>query len=102
MRVRDAITLTAVVPVFGASLVLGFAAEVHAHPTAPQHDQVQEDEPGWDCKVNGNRICGPTNDQGVQAGCYNDQGSLVAVWPCHVVVDPSTGEGDVYSDLPIR
>jgi hypothetical protein len=30
-----------------------------------------EDSPGWDCRIHGNRICGPTNDQGVPAGNYN-------------------------------
>jgi hypothetical protein len=30
-----------------------------------------EDSHGWDCRIHGNRICGPTNDQGVPAGNYN-------------------------------
>ena len=49
---------------------------------------VYEDSPAWDCVTMGNRVCGPTNTQGVAAGCYNDAGDIVALWPCHVVVNP--------------
>ncbi|AXH46823.1 hypothetical protein SEA_ACOLYTE_80 [Mycobacterium phage Acolyte] len=41
-----------------------------------------EDEPGWSCVDDGNRICGPGNDEGKPAGCYDDGGVLVAEWPC--------------------
>lgn len=75
------------VPLAGPTITIA-----HADPAG----QVQEDDPGWDCVSMGNRICGPTNVQGVTAGCYNDQAALVAAWPCHIVVDPSTGEADVY------
>lgn len=60
---------------------------------------ITEDDPAWSCIENGNRICGPGNTNGVPAGCYNDLGALVSAWPCHVVVDPATGEGDVYTGL---
>lgn len=33
----------------------------------------QEDEPGWDCRTQGNRICGPDNSTGVPAGDYNEE-----------------------------
>lgn len=56
-----------------------------------------EDEPGWSCVDDGNRICGPGNPEGKPAACYDDGGVIVALWPCHVVVDPATGEGDVYT-----
>lgn len=60
--------------------------------------QLQEDDPGWSCADNGNRICGPLSDDwGHTPGCYDDAGALVATWPCYVVVDPVTGEGDVYT-----
>jgi hypothetical protein len=30
-----------------------------------------EDSPGWDCRVHGNRVCGPGNAQNVPAGDYS-------------------------------
>ncbi|MEH3142512.1 MAG: hypothetical protein PGN37_20535 [Mycobacterium kyogaense] len=45
-------------------------------------------------------MCGPLGDNwGHAPGCYNEAGALVAVWPCHVVVDPGTGESNVYTGL---
>ena len=32
---------------------------------------IMEDDPRWDCRTMGNRICGPTNSQGVPAGGYS-------------------------------
>ena len=32
-----------------------------------------EDSPGWDCRIHGNRVCGPTNDQRVPAGDYSQR-----------------------------
>lgn len=43
--------------------------------------RIEEDEPGWSCRVDGNQVCGPTNDEGVDPGCY-EHGLLVAAWPC--------------------
>lgn len=57
----------------------------------------QEDEPGWSCVDDGNRICGPGNTNGAPAGCYDDGGVLVAVWPCHVIVNSA----DVYTGPPM-
>lgn len=74
------------------SVIMATTLALHGGP-APH---VDEDAPGWSCVHDGNRVCGPTNDEGVPAGCYDDGGALVAPWPCHVVVDPATGEGDVY------
>lgn len=74
------------VPLAGPTLAIA-----HATPAG----QTQEDDPGWDCRAMGDRRCGPTNVQGVAAGCYSDTGALVAVWPCHVVVNPD-GSSDVY------
>ncbi len=31
-----------------------------------------EDSPEWDCRTDGNRVCGPANSQGVAAGRYWD------------------------------
>jgi hypothetical protein len=33
--------------------------------------RVTEDSPSWDCRRDGNRICGPGNAQGVPAGNYS-------------------------------
>ncbi len=58
---------------------------------------VGEDSPAWDCVSMGNRVCGPTNSQGVTAGCYNDARELVAPWPCWVLVNPD-GSSDVFAE----
>ena len=63
--------------------------------TASAHPGHEEDDPGWSCITDGNRICGPGNPDGVPAGCYDDAGMLVAPWPCFVVVNPD-GTSDVY------
>lgn len=80
----------------GAALTLSAGGVAHAAPAG----QVQEDDPGWDCRVDGNRICGPTNAQAVPAGCYADTGALVAAWPCHLVVNPD-GSADVYTGAAV-
>ncbi|VBA56020.1 hypothetical protein LAUMK142_05350 [Mycobacterium pseudokansasii] len=41
-----------------------------------------EDQPGWSCVDDGNRVCGPENSEGKPAGCYDDGGVLWAPWPC--------------------
>lgn len=33
----------------------------------PPRPAVEEDEPGWNCHTQGNRVCGPTNQQGETA-----------------------------------
>jgi hypothetical protein len=35
-----------------------------------------EDSPQWDCRIHGNRICGPGNAQNVPAGYYFPAGWL--------------------------
>ena len=50
--------------------------------TPAAHADPQEDEPGWSCVDDGNRVCGPANSNGVPAGCYDGGGVLVAPWPC--------------------
>lgn len=39
-----------------------------------------EDQPGWSCVDDGNRICGPGNSQGAPAGLYDAGGVLVLTW----------------------
>lgn len=56
-----------------------------------------EDSPEWSCIADGNRTCGPGNEQGAQPGCYDDRAALVAPWPCYIVVNPD-GSADVYTD----
>lgn len=47
-----------------------------AAPPAPTR-QPKEDDPGFDCRTQGNRICGP--GAGFPAGCYRD-GVIVIPW----------------------
>jgi hypothetical protein len=42
---------------------------------------ITEDESGWSCVDNGNRVCGPGNPHGVPAGRYDEGGVLVDPWP---------------------
>lgn len=64
-------------------VLLGAAIGVPVGPILIAQAQAQpavtEDDPGWDCRVQGDRVCGPTNDQGMPAGLYSN-GSLVAAW----------------------
>lgn len=82
-----------------AGIIIGAAIGLPLGPTiisAQAAPVVQEDDPGWDCRLDGNRICGPTNTQAIAAGCYNDAAQLVAPWPCHVIVN-ADGSSDVYT-----
>ncbi len=60
-----------------------------------QTSRIDEDSSTWDCRADGNRVCGPGNVQQVIPGCYDDAGALVSGWPCRVVVNPD-GSSDVY------
>lgn len=68
---------------FAAGVLFGAALGLPAGPAmiaaAEAAPVVQEDDPGWDCRVDGDRVCGPTNVQGVPAGLYAG-GQLVAPW----------------------
>lgn len=79
-----------------AALSLASAALFGAVAPASAVAPVLEDDPGWSCVTDGNRICGPGNTEGKPAGCYDDGGVWVAAWPCHVVVNPD-GSSDVYA-----
>jgi hypothetical protein len=59
-RLRSAI-LAAILAV--ATVTLAAPVSAVSGPT--------EDSPGWDCRVHGNRVCGPGNGQGVPAGDYS-------------------------------
>lgn len=92
MKRSDAVKLIVAKGLLGASLAVGLMLS----PSGSA--QPNEDEAGWSCVDDGNRVCGPDNAEGKPAGCYDDGGVLVAVWPCHVVIDPQTGDSDVYAD----
>ena len=62
----------------------------------PARVPIVEDSVGWDCRTDGNRICGPDNSNALPAGCYNDAAALVAPWPCYIVVGPD-GTADIYT-----
>jgi len=91
--------LTGVFIGLALGLVAGLFLIAPARADVPDPVVIEEDDPGWSCVDDGNRICGPNNPQGALPGCYDEGGVLVAVWPCHVVVNPQTGEGDVYEGL---
>ena len=41
----------------------------------------EEDQPGWSCVDDGNKVCGPGNPEGVPAGRYDEGGVLIDPWP---------------------
>jgi len=89
------LTLVLAKAALGAGLALGFVTMPHALAHEPGwHDAyaaevgddnsdgvVSEDESGWSCIDDGNRVCGPGNGQGVPAGRYDEGGVLVDPWP---------------------
>lgn len=81
--------------VIGAAFGIPAGAIISSAP-ATAAPAVTEDSPAFDCIFDGNRICSPSNPQGVAPGCYNDRGALVAPWPCHIVVN-ADGSSDVYA-----
>jgi hypothetical protein len=66
-----------------AAAALAVAGVVAMAPTAAASPY--EDEPGWSCVDDGNRVCGPGNPEGKPAACYDEGGVIVALWPCHSV-----------------
>jgi hypothetical protein len=48
---------------------------------SPASSPVFEDDASWSCIDNGNRVCGPNNEQGMPAGRYDEGGVLVDPWP---------------------
>ena len=92
---RTTIALVVIKAALGSALALGFATMPQALAHEPGwHDAyaaevgddnengiVEEDESGWSCVDNGNRVCGPGNPQGVPAGRYDEGGVLIDPWP---------------------
>lgn len=66
-----------------AALVL--SASVALAPVALASASPLEDEQGWSCVDDGNRVCGPGNSDGKPAACYDQGGVIVALWPCDPV-----------------
>ena len=64
----------------GFRTLLAALALVASVGTAQAHPGHQEDDPGWNCTVDGNHICGPGNSNGVAPGRYVD-GALADPWP---------------------
>jgi len=57
---------------FAATLLA--VSVVSGHPLdQPMHRHLQEDDPGWNCHIDGNRICGPGHDRVVLMS-YDDSG----------------------------
>lgn len=86
--------------IFTTSMFVGLAFGIAVGPLiAPANaTTINEDDPGWSCVDDGNRICGPGNAEGKPAACYDEGGVIVALWPCHVVVNPD-GSSDAYTGL---
>lgn len=63
-----------------AALALAISATLT--PAAAHAETVYEDDPGWSCVDDGNRVCGPGNSEGKPAGCYDNGGVQFAAWPC--------------------
>jgi hypothetical protein len=91
------IAIVAAKTALGASLGFGFLVSPHEPPAhaAPARVDVyayevgddngdgvvMEDESGWSCVDDGNKVCGPGNPQGVPAGRYDEGGVLIDPWP---------------------
>jgi hypothetical protein len=60
-----------------ALALAGIAAALATPAFIPPAHQDQ-----WSCVDDGNRVCSPENNEGKQAGCYDDGGVLFAPWPC--------------------
>ena len=74
--------------------VLMAAVIAMSHPQAPVDTTttvIEEDSPAWDCRVDGNRICGPDNAQGVTPGDYSDPNC----WPGAIYCPAPGTQGDV-------
>lgn len=57
------------------------ATVVHkAYKQPPAPPIITEDSPGFDCRYNGNHICGPGNSNHVKAGLYNRNGKMALTW----------------------
>jgi hypothetical protein len=77
---RAAIAILGAEIAFAGSFALAGVLGLTGHAQALS--EPLEDQPGWSCVDDGNRVCGPGNANGAPAGCYDDGGVLIAVWPC--------------------
>jgi len=85
VTIDDAVSVD---PIHDLFLIYGRQYTVDAvHAVCPENDlrayagllsyDVPEDGPDWDCTMDGNRVCGPNNEQGVPAGQYDQGGVLI-------------------------
>ena len=70
--------------IIGAGIGLGILASIFGPDasTSIAPDPIQEDSDEWRCATMGDHVCGPTNTEGMVAGCYDHEGVLVVMWPC--------------------
>jgi len=69
---RARIARTLVAALTAALALAGAVALPPAHGLPQRQLAIEEDDPGWDCRTDGNLLCGPGNDQGVPAGYYGE------------------------------
>ena len=83
------IALVVVKAALGAGLALGFAAAPHGVAHAERAPVIEEDSPQWDCRYDGNRVCGvgATLPDGKLAipGDYSDPNC----WPSAIYCPPA-------------
>ena len=96
------IALFVVKAALGAGLALGFAAAPHgaAHADTPTVT-VEEDSPRWDCRYDGNRICGvgaalPDGSLAIPGDYSNDN-----CWPGAIYCPPAGSPADVTAGVEI-
>ena len=68
--------------IIGTGIGLGILASIFGPDASTSYGPITEDDPHWSCSTMGNHVCGPTNDEGMPAGCYDHEGVLVVLWPC--------------------
>lgn len=53
-----------------ALVIASLATTLAVGAPVAQAQPLHEDNPGWSCTTQGNRVCGPGNSQGAQPGQY--------------------------------
>lgn len=70
----------------GIFIGLALGIPLGAAITPAHADPIAEDDPAWDCRVNGNQVCGPDNSNHVAPGLYR-AGRLASPWPTATLCD---------------
>lgn len=87
-----AVTLTTGVFI-GLALGMPLGAALAPPAQAEPSTTIQEDDPAWDCTMDGDHVCGPENSNHVPPGLYDQGGVLVTAWP--TIVTCSTPPGAI-------